>query len=125
MRLMGHVRHRERQGPELSYIEGWHAIAEASRIFGHDRWDRETLDVRCVLARETRGSFLAVYSTKVRLSARAAEETIVRGGHGTGEARGCSPGEMRARSAGAIWLRCRGQRQRAPAVRSGGGVNGL
>jgi DNA repair and recombination protein RAD52 len=24
------------------YIEGWHAIAEANRIFGHGQWDRKT-----------------------------------------------------------------------------------
>ncbi len=30
------VRSREVQGRTLSYIEGWHAIAEANRIFGFD-----------------------------------------------------------------------------------------
>jgi DNA recombination protein Rad52 len=27
-----------RFGPKGDYIEGWHAIAEANRIFGHDGW---------------------------------------------------------------------------------------
>ena len=26
----------------LSYIEGWHAIAEANRLFGFDGWTRTT-----------------------------------------------------------------------------------
>jgi DNA repair and recombination protein RAD52 len=29
----------------LSYIEAWHAIAEANRIFGHDGWTRETVEM--------------------------------------------------------------------------------
>ena len=38
-----HVAQREQAGRKLSYIEGWHAIAEANRIFGFDAWNRETL----------------------------------------------------------------------------------
>ena len=56
-----HVRTRDANGRELSYIEGWYAISEANRIFGFDGWSRETVETRCVLARENRGSFLAVY----------------------------------------------------------------
>ena len=66
-----HVRTREANGRELSYIEGWYAISEANRIFGFDGWNRETLDSRCVLARENRGSFLAVYIAKVRITVHA------------------------------------------------------
>ena len=29
----------------FDYVEGWHAIAEANRIFGFDGWSRETLDL--------------------------------------------------------------------------------
>ena len=47
-----HVRTREVNGRELSYIEGWHAISEANRIFGFDAWNRETAETKCVLARE-------------------------------------------------------------------------
>ena len=50
-----HVRTREANGRELSYIEGWYAISEANRIFGFDGWNRETVESRCVLARENRG----------------------------------------------------------------------
>ena len=38
-----HIRTRQANGRELSYIEGWFAISEANRIFGFDGWSRETL----------------------------------------------------------------------------------
>jgi DNA recombination protein Rad52 len=88
-----HIRTREANGRELSYIEGWYAISEANRIFGFDAWSRETVDSRCVLARENRGSFLAVYIAKVRITVHADGSAIVREGHGSGESRGTSPGE--------------------------------
>lgn len=37
------VRERAQAGRQLSYIEGWWAIAEANRIFGFDGWTRETV----------------------------------------------------------------------------------
>ena len=89
-----HIRTREANGRELSYIEGWYAISEANRIFGFDGWNRETMDSRCVLARENRGSFLAVYVAKVRITVQADGATIVREGHGSGEGRGTSPGDV-------------------------------
>ena len=89
-----HVRTREANGRELSYIEGWYAISEANRIFGFDGWNRETIESRCVLARENRGSFLAVYIAKVRITVNANGSTTIREGHGTGEGRGISPGEV-------------------------------
>ena len=89
-----HVRMREANGRELSYIEGWYAISEANRIFGFDGWNRETVDSRCVLARENRGSFLAIYIARVRITVHADGVTIIREGHGSGEGRGTSPGEV-------------------------------
>jgi len=89
-----HVRTREAHGRELSYIEGWFAILEANRIFGFDAWSRETVEARCVLARENRGSFLAVYIAKVRITVQADGVIIFREGHGSGEGRGNSPGEV-------------------------------
>ena len=47
-----------------------------------------------MLARENRGTFLAVYIAKVRITVHADGATIVREGHGTGEGRGTSPGEV-------------------------------
>jgi Rad52/22 family double-strand break repair protein len=89
-----HVRTREAHGRALYYIEGWYAVTEANRIFGFDGWNRETIDSRCVLARENRGTFLAVYIAKVRISVHANGATIIREGHGTGEGSGISPGEV-------------------------------
>lgn len=89
-----HVRTRQAYGRDLSYIEGWFAVSEANRIFGFDRWSRETVEARCVLARENRGSFLTVYIAKVRITVHAEGATIVREGHGSGEGRGSSPGEV-------------------------------
>jgi len=88
-----HVRTRVQDGKELAYIEGSHAIAEANRIFGFDGWDRETVESKCVMTRENRGVFLVVYMSKVRITVHSAGATIVREGHGCGEARGSSAGE--------------------------------
>ena len=76
------------------YLEGWYAISEANRIFGFDGWSRETIESKCVLARENRGTFLAVYIARVRVTVQADGATIIREGHGTGEGRGTSPGEV-------------------------------
>jgi hypothetical protein len=88
------IRTRKAHGRELSYIEGWFAISEANRIFGFDGWSRETLDSKCVLAREIRGAFTAVYTAKVRITVQADGLTIIREGHGSGEGHGVSPGEV-------------------------------
>ena len=86
------VRTREANGRELSYLEGWYVLSEANRIFGFDGWSRETLETKCVLARENRGSFLAVYVARVRITVHAGGAVIVREGHGSGEGRGVRPG---------------------------------
>ena len=80
-----HIRTREAHGRELSYLEGWYSISEANRIFGFDGWNRETIESKCVLARENRGTFLAVYIARVRVTVHADGATIIREGHGTGE----------------------------------------
>jgi hypothetical protein len=89
-----HIRTREANGRELSYIEGWFTVSEANRIFGFDGWSRETVESRCVLARENRGTFVAIYIAKVKITVRAGDSTVIREGHGSGEGRGSSPGEV-------------------------------
>jgi len=89
-----HIRTREAHGRELSYLEGSYLISEANRIFGFDAWNRETIDSKCVLARENRGTFLAVYIARVRVTVHAEGAVIIREGHGTGEGHGPSPGEV-------------------------------
>lgn len=88
------IRTRQINGRDLSYVEGWYVISEANRIFGFDGWNRETVESKCVLARENRGAFLAVYIARVRISVQAHGMVVVREGHGTGEGRGTSPGEV-------------------------------
>lgn len=87
------IRSRVSDGKEFSYIEGWFAIAEANRIFGFDGWDRETIEAKCVHAREVRGSYSVVYTVRVRISVRSGDRVTVRDGFGTGEARGSLSGE--------------------------------
>ena len=87
-----YIRTREANGQELSYIEGWYAISEANRIFGFDGWNRETIESRCVLTRENRGTFLTVYIAKVRITVHTGGATIIREGHGIAERRDASPG---------------------------------
>ena len=57
-----HVRSRQANGVSLSYVEGWHAIAEANRIFGFDAWDRQTMMVKCVWEGPGRAAMLALTS---------------------------------------------------------------
>ncbi|MFZ5689761.1 MAG: Rad52/Rad22 family DNA repair protein [Pseudomonadota bacterium] len=87
------VRTREVHGRELSYIEGWHAIAEANRIFGFDGWSRETVEYRCLVSREKNGIFQALYVAKIRITVRTETANIVREGFGTGEAQAATAGE--------------------------------
>ena len=86
-----YVKVRESSGASVSYVEGWHAIAEANRIFGFDSWDRQTLSPRCHWAHLQYGETLCFYSTKVRITVRAGETVTVREGIGTGFGRAQQP----------------------------------
>ena len=71
-------------GKPLSYVEGWHAIAEANRIFGFDGWNRGTVEMRMVSEREVEGKWRIAYVCKVRVTVWAGEREIVRDGTGYG-----------------------------------------
>ena len=88
-----HVKTRKANGTNLHYVEGWHVIAEANRIFGYDAWDRRTLSSRCVWSGASGTYHGAAYTAKVRVSVRAGDITIVREGSGTGEGTAPSPGQ--------------------------------
>jgi hypothetical protein len=47
-----------------------------------------------VLGRENRGTYIAVYIAKVRITVVAGGATVIREGHGTGQGHGSSPGEV-------------------------------
>ena len=46
------------------------------------------------LPRENRGTFLAIYIARVRITVHSGGATVIREGHGSGERRGTSPGEV-------------------------------
>ena len=93
-----YVKERELDGKTLHYLEGWHLIAEANRIFGFDAWDRETVSSQCVWQKQIDHRFAAAYLTRVRVSVRAGERVIVREGLGSGEAIGGTPGQAHERA---------------------------
>lgn len=80
------VKQREQAGRKFSYIEGWHAIAEANRIFGFGNWSSETLEVHCVVEKERLigkqllSGWGVTYTAKVRITI----DLIVREGFGSG-----------------------------------------
>ena len=80
-------------GIDLHYVEGWHVISEANRIFGYDAWDRRTVATKCVSSSGNGQHHFAAYTAKVRITVRAGDITIVREGSGTGEGSGITPGQ--------------------------------
>jgi Rad52/22 family double-strand break repair protein len=88
-----HVKTRKANGDTLHYVEGWHVIAEANRIFGHEGWDRETITTSCVWSGAKGEYHSATYIAKVRVIVRAGDVEVVRKGSGTGEGRAFTPGQ--------------------------------
>lgn len=85
------VRSRVHNGMTRHYIEGWQAVAEANRIFGHENWDRETRAPTCIWSERQRGQVTCLYSSQVRITVRAGDTVVVRDGVGTGFGRSASP----------------------------------
>ena len=88
-----HVRTRTSNGSSLNYVEGWHVIAEANRIFGYDAWDRRTIATNCIWTAVKGGNHHAAYVAKVRVTVRAGDVNIIREGSGSGEAAAPTPGQ--------------------------------
>ena len=80
------VQTRSQSNRNFSYLEGWHVIAEANRIFGFDGWQRETLHCKCVSERERsigsgqRSGWGVTYTAKARIQVGE----IIREGSGAG-----------------------------------------
>lgn len=78
---------RQQAGRNLSYIEGWHAIAEANRIFGFDGWYRETVELRQlgdpILGKDRNGNdqWRVNYMCRVRITV----DEVLRDGCGFGQ----------------------------------------
>lgn len=80
-----HVRTRRQAGRDLSYVEGWHAIKEANRIFGFGAWDRRTLCLRQLMEPyQTNGKWRVSYMAQVEITVRADGDIVVRQGSGFG-----------------------------------------
>lgn len=93
------IRTREWNGKTLSYIEGWHALSEANRIFGFDGWNRETVELKCIVESSTRQAPHCAYIARVRISVQAGEEQVVREGTGAGYTAAASLAEAHALAA--------------------------
>jgi DNA recombination protein Rad52 len=80
-----HVKTRQQAGQSLSYVEGWHVIAEANRIFGFDGWTRQTIQLDCVHAGERPdGKATVTYLAQVRIVVGRGDDMVIRDGTGTG-----------------------------------------
>src|SRR5215207_4784374 len=88
-----HIRSREANGTTLHYLEGWHVLSEANRIFGFDGWNREMVFSQCVWTKQLGSRFAAAYVVRVRITVRAGDTSIIREGSGAGEATAIEPGE--------------------------------
>ncbi|MBL4753585.1 MAG: RAD52 family DNA repair protein [Flavobacteriales bacterium] len=85
-----HVSQRNQSGRSLSYIEGWHAIAEANRVFGFDGWDRTLTTCECVNQKERKigaaknDGWGVTYIARVRILVRFGSTETTREGCGAG-----------------------------------------
>jgi len=83
------VKTRQQSGRELSYIESWHAIAEANRIFGFDGWSRETIyckeisRISCKIGANSKEGFKVGYEAKVKITIEGVTREGT--GHGCGQ----------------------------------------
>jgi DNA recombination protein Rad52 len=84
----GAVKSRSRGGRSVSYIEGWHAIDEANRIFGFGGWQRETIDIRVVsekprkIGESAKDGWGVSYVARVRITVGDIVREGVGAGHG-------------------------------------------
>lgn len=75
-----HIRTRVHNGEQRHYVEGWHVIAEANRIFGYDAWDRQTIELKSLGQTTVDYRFISTYLARVRITVRAGSVAIVREG---------------------------------------------
>lgn len=83
-----HIKPPSKFGPKGDYIEGWHAIAEANRIFGFDGWSYDIHEVKCVSERERligqqqKPGFGVTYTARVAVIVSGIQRVDVGAGHG-------------------------------------------
>ena len=75
-------------GPKGDYIEGWHAMAEANRIFGHDGWSYTIEECTCVaneprkIGKDKKDGWGVTYIAKVRTVVDGVTREDFGAGHG-------------------------------------------
>lgn len=86
-----HVKPPSANGPKGDYLEGWHVIAEANRIFGFDGWsyDIYTLTQCHEAFKNEKGNWVVSYIARVKVNALEVTREDV--GYGSGYAR--NPGD--------------------------------
>lgn len=84
------IKTRSQAGRSFGYIEGWHAISEANRIFGFDGWTSEVVDCRCVAENQrtigrdknARDGWGVSYVARVRIMVAGVVREGIGAGHG-------------------------------------------
>lgn len=83
-----HVRPPQQYGPKGDYLEGWHVIAEANRIFGFDGWSYEAVDTKCVseagrkIGKGQKDGWGVTYTSRVRVIVQGIVREDFGAGHG-------------------------------------------
>lgn len=83
-----HVRPPQQYGPKGDYLEGWHVIAEANRIFGFDGWSYEAVDTKCVseaprkIGKQQKDGWGVTYTSRVRVVVQGIIREDFGAGHG-------------------------------------------
>lgn len=83
-----HVKPAKQFGPKGDYIEGWHAMAEANRIFGYGEWDYAISDCKCVserakkIGKDGKDGFAVSYIATVQVFVGSVRRQDVGAGHG-------------------------------------------
>lgn len=83
-----HVKPPTQFGPKGEYIEGWHAIAEANRIFGYGEWSYTVTECKCVserprpVGRDKKDGWGVTYTAKVMVEVDSVTREDVGAGHG-------------------------------------------
>lgn len=82
------VRPAKAYGPKGDYIEGWHAMAEANRIFGFDGWSYNITECTCVhqgpreIGQAKKPGFGVTYTAKVSVNVSGVIREDFGAGHG-------------------------------------------
>jgi len=83
-----HVKPPAKFGPKGDYLEGWHVIAEANRIFGFDGWSYEVMEAKCVseaprkIGQSQKDGWGVTYTAKVRVIVAGVMREDFGAGHG-------------------------------------------